>query len=662
MNYFVTGATGFIGRHLVPFLLERGGTVHALVRRESREKLNELRKRWGASAGRVVAVTGDLSRPGLGVSEAMRTRLQGEVDAVFHLAALYDMNADPESLRRANVEGTGHALELASAVKAGCFHHVSSIAAAGRYPGVFREDMFEEAEGLEDPYFRTKHESEALVREQCPCAWRVYRPAIVVGHSQTGEMDKIDGPYYFFKLLQKLRGAFPQWLPLVGIEGAPINMVPVDFVARAIDHLAHTEGLDGRAFHLVDPAPKSLGAVLNLFARAAHAPEFSLRLDAQATNIVPAALRSGIAQLPPVRRISDQVLADLGIPRRVLSYATQTTVFDCAGTRRALEGSGIEVPDLESYAYRLWDYWERNLDPDLHRDRSLAGAVRGKRVLITGASAGIGRAAAVQIGAAGARVLLVARSAEKLSLVKEEIESAGGEAHVHTADLSDLDACDALVAEVIAEHGGIDILVNNAGRSIRRSLKLSQNRFHDFQRTMQLNYFGALKLIMGFVPGMRKQRRGHIINVSSIGVQTNTPRFSAYVASKAALDAFSRCAASELVDDGVALTTVYMPLVKTEMIAPTKMYKAFPTLTPTQAGDLICEAIVDRPKRVSTRLGVFGEVAYAAAPKAVDVILNTAYRLFPDTSAARGEKGSRSEDAMTSEAVAFAHLIPGVHW
>ena len=267
----------------------------------------------------------------------------------------------------------------------------------------------------------------------------------------------------------------------------------------------------------------------------------------------------------------------------------------------------------------------------------------------------------MKIGAAGGIVLLVARSPEKLAEVKAEIEAVGGEAHVHLADVSHLASCDALVSDVIAKHGGVDVLVNNAGRSIRRSIALSYDHFHDFSRTMQLNYFGAVKLLLGFLPGMRERRRGHVVNVSSVGVQTNPPRFSAYIASKAALDAFSRCAASELVDDGVTITTIYMPLVRTEMIAPTKIYQAFPTISPEEAADMICAAIRKRPKRIATRLGILGEVAYALAPKAVDVVLNTAYKLFPDSAAAKGDSSGKKEE-VSNEAVAFAHLIPGVHW
>ena len=367
--------------------------------------------------------------------------------------------------------------------------------------------------------------------------------------------------------------------------------------------------------------------------------------------------------LPPVKRITNTVLGDLGIPRAVLTYVNYPTKFDSRETQEALEGSGITVPPLESYAGRLWDYWERHLDPDLHRHRSLGGAVAGKVVMITGASSGIGEAAAEKIAAAGATVLLVARTPEKLAATQAKIEAAGGAAHIHRCDLSDIEDVERMAAEVLDEHGRVDILVNNAGRSIRRSLALSYDRFHDFERTMQLNYFGAVRLILMLMPTMRERRSGHIINISSIGVQTNTPRFSAYVATKAALDAFSRCVASEIVDDGVTITTIHMPLVRTPMIAPTTMYNAFPTLTPDEAADLIAKAIIYRPKKIATRLGNAGELMYTLMPKATDAILNRGYKLFPDSKAAKGAgAGAETDQAPSTEAVAFAHLMKGVHW
>jgi NAD(P)-dependent dehydrogenase (short-subunit alcohol dehydrogenase family) len=672
MSYFVTGATGFIGRNLVEQLLEREGTIYVLVREGSRGRLEELRSRWGADDDRIVPVIGDLSAEHLGCEDRIQ-ELKGEIDHFFHLAAIYDMTADAESQRVANVEGTRHAVQLAEAVEAKRFHMVSSIAAAGLYKGTFTEDMFDEAEKLDNhPYFQTKHESEAVVREECEVPWRVYRPGIVVGHSETGEIDKIDGPYYFFKLLQRARNLLPQWVPGIGIEGRRINIVPVDYVVRAMDHIAHLDGLDGQAFHLTDPNPLSAGQVINTFARAAHAPEATMRIDSKMFEFIPKQVRMGLTMLPPVKRFSDQVLADLGIPRSVLVYINYPTDFDSTKTQELLEGTDITVPPLPSYADRLWDYWERNLDPDLFKDRSLSGAIGGKVVLITGASSGIGKAAAIKTAAAGAKVLLVARTPEKLQETKEEIEAAGGEAHIHRCDLSDLDDVEKMAAEVLAEHGKVDVLVNNAGRSIRRSIENSYDRFHDFERTMQLNYFGSLKLILSLLPAMRKGQKGkkkggHIINVSSIGVQTHTPRFSAYVASKAALDAWSRCVASEVVDDGVHITTIYMPLVRTPMIAPTKMYDAFPTSSPEEAAEMICDAMITKPKKVATRLGNFGEILYNVAPKASDAILNTAYKLFPESKAAKGkekkEDGKPSKDEeLSSEGVAFAYLMRGVHW
>jgi short-subunit dehydrogenase len=385
-----------------------------------------------------------------------------------------------------------------------------------------------------------------------------------------------------------------------------------------------------------------------------------MRIDRQMMNVVPKQARSMVAQLPPVRRIIDQVLGDFGIPREVLSYIDYPSDYDARDAQRALEGTGIQVPALEAYADRLWDYWQRNLDPDLFKDRSLRGAIEGKVVVITGASSGIGEALALKVGEAGGVVALVARSEDKLQELKAQIEELGGTATVHPADLSDLEDADRLVQDVLNVHGRADVLVNNAGRSIRRSVANSYDRFHDYQRTMQLNYFGALKLIMGFLPVMRKRKGGHIINVSSIGAQTNTPRFSAYVASKSALDAFSRSIASEIIDDKVFITTVYMPLVRTPMIAPTGIYDAFPTASPDEAAELIVQAMIQRPKKIATRLGTFGEVLYTLAPKSVDVILNTAYKLFPESAAAKGEK--KKDEEVSTEGVAFAHLMRGVHW
>ena len=655
-TYFVTGATGFIGRHLVERLLARDGEIHVLVRPGSEAKLARL-----GDSGRIHAVTGDLAEPYLGLDAGQRDALRGNVDHFLHLAAIYDMTADETANALHNVAGTQHAIDLANDLGAGIFHHASSIAVAGSYEGHFTEDMFDEGQKLPSPYHRTKFESEKLVRTRVDGAWRVYRPSIVVGDSRTGEMDKIDGPYYFFKAIQKARHALPEWFPLVGIEVGWTNIVPVDFVAAAIDHIAHEPDLDGQAFHLVNPRPQRAGDVLNTFARAGHAPQMAIRVDKRMTDMLPKGVLSYAMKLPALKDIRRTLLADLGIPDTVIEHMALVPRFDGRDAQRALRGSGIEVPELESYSAKLWDFWERNLDPDLFRDRSFGAAVNGRTVLITGASSGIGRAAAIKVAAAGGIPLLVARTAEKLEEVREEIERGGGVAHVYTADLSDYDSIDRMVEKALADHPSIDVLVNNAGRSIRRSVALSYDRIHDYERTIRLNYLGTVKLILALLPHMREQKSGHIVNVSSIGVQTNPPRFSAYVASKSALDAFTRVASSETIGDNVTFTTIHMPLVRTPMIAPTKMYDSFPTISPDEAADLICEAIRAKPKQINTRLGTFGEVLYALAPKAVDQILHMAYKVFPESSAAKGEAGG-DQDRASGEATALAYLMRGVHW
>jgi thioester reductase-like protein len=662
MTYFVTGATGFIGRHLVERLLERDGDIHVLVREGSQERLDRLVERWGAGAGeRVRKVVGDLREPRLGLSAEQVAELSGTVEHFFHVAAIYDMTADDAS-NELNVGGTRNAVDLANALRVRHLHHVSSVAVAGERRGLFREDHFDEGQRLPSAYHRTKFEAEQLVRREATVPWRVYRPAIVVGHSQTGEMDKVDGPYYFFKAIQKARHALPEWFPLIGPELGYTNIVPVDYVAAAMDHIAHQPALDGQAFHLTNPRAMRVGESLNAFAEAAHAPRLALRIDKRLTDALPKGTLSMLMRLPQLRELRRTLLADLGIPEEVVAHMALKPQFDTRDTERALAGSGIEVPELHAYADKLWDFWERKLDPDLYKDRSFGHVVNGRTVVITGASSGIGRATALKVAAAGGVPLLVARGTERLEALREEIEAAGGTAHVYAADLSDMSSIDDVTTRMLADHPAIDYLVNNAGRSIRRSIKLSEDRFHDFERTIQLNYFGAIKMVMALLPHMRERGFGHVVNVSSIGVQTSPPRFSAYVASKSALDAWTRVVSSEVIGDGVSFTTIHMPLVRTPMIAPTKLYDQFPTISPDEAADLICEGLRARPKQINTRLGTAGEVAYALAPKAVDQILHMAYKIFPDSAASKGEKDPAAAERANVEQIAMANIMRGVHW
>ena len=658
MIRLVTGGTGFIGRHLLRELAKRDGATYVLVRPGSHERLEELIESLGAG-DKLKPLTGDITAAGLGIAVADVASLENA--DIYHLAAVYDLEALEEENERANIGGTRNVVALAEKVGAR-LHYVSSIAIAGsKWKGKFTEAMFAEGQPLDHPYYRTKYEAERLVRES-GLRFRVYRPGLVIGSSETGEAERIDGPYYAFKLIQRLRGAIPPWVPLIGLEGGEINVVPVDYVARALDAIGHKEGLDGQTFHLTDPAAKSLGDVTNEFCRAAHAPQFTLRVDSRAGAMLPKEMTGMLQHWKVAQTLKRRLLEGVRIPEPALQYVSNRAKFTCENAQSALEGTGIACPPLHAYAWKVWDYWERRLDPEALTERNLRAVLQDRVVLVTGASSGIGRATAELAGRHGAKVLLVSRTKEKLDELKGEIEAGGGRAYVYPTDLSDLDECEAMVEKVLADHGSVDILVNNAGRSIRRSIEASYDRFHDFQRTMQLNYFGAVKLILAVLPGMRQRKRGHIINISSIGTQAYPPRFGAYVASKSALAALSRCIGPEVSDDGVAVTNIHMPLVRTPMIAPTGIYKNFPTSSPEEAAELVASAILTRQPEISTRLGKLGETVSTVAPGLLQFVMTGAYHVFPETAGKEAPKTTPADEEISVEAAAMAYLMRGIHF
>ena len=625
-TFIVTGGTGFLGRRVVQELLaaDSEAIVHVLVRTASVAKFHELTAGW-TGGERAFPMLGDLTAEGLGLIEDAPA-----ADHVIHLGAVYDMTADEETAHAANVMGTRSVLELARESGA-VLHHVSSVAVAGDYRGKFFEEDFDLGQRLTSPYHRTKFAAEKLVRESEGVRWRVYRPAIVVGDSRTGEMDKIDGPYYFFPAIARL-GALPPELPMLLPDLGATNIVPVDYVAGAIVELVRRTGLDGRTFHLVNPEPQPFGEIYGALAAAAGAPTGLGTVPGSGLAL------NGLGHIPGVATVRDFLLAQLGIPAEVAAHTSFAAEFVSDSTRAQLRGSDLSVPSFDSYAERLWRYWAEHLDPNRDRPGDSRDPLDGRIVLITGASSGIGLATAHAVARRGATVLMVARGVDDLHAAAASVRAEGGVAHAYPCDITDSDGVDDLIAAVLADHGHVDYLVNNAGRSIRRSVVNSTDRMHDFERTMAVNYFGAVRLILALLPSMRARRFGHIVNISSIAVQTKVPRFAAYVASKSALDNFSEIAAVENRDAGITFTSVRMPLVRTPMIAPTDLYRSLPVPDPDRAAAIVVRAIEDRPHRIDTPVGTFAQAVELLMPSVKRTIMHQGFRWFGESPAAQGKQ------------------------
>lgn len=661
MNYFITGATGFIGSQLLQRLAKRSGDIYLLTYdKTSEDRLQALLEKHRLPKHKFHCVRGSITEPNLGVSTDTIKALTGNIAHFFHLAAIYDLTASEEDMMRANIEGTENTLRFAERLNAGCFHYFSSIAVAGQFRGWFREDMLNEATGLDHPYFTTKHNAEKVVQESATIPWRVYRPGIVIGDSKTGEAARIDGPYYFFKLIQKIRRALPEWAPLLGLEGGRLNLVPVDYVADAIDHIAHKAELDNQCFHIVDPDPYRSGEVLNIFAEAGHAPRMAMRLDMRVFRMIPSHLWNQLGKIPVLKRFIDAISNEMDIPKDALGFFNYPTQFDCSNTLNALADSQITCPRLPDYADKIWDYWERNLDPDLHVEKTLKGCVNGKVVVITGASSGIGYATALKLAPTKARLVLIARDLERLQQTRNDIERLGGQAFIYQSDLALDDSAAATLEQIRKDHGKVDILINNAGRSIRRAVIHAADRLHDYERTMQINYFGSLRMILGCLPGMAEAKEGHIINISSIAVLTNQPLFSAYAASKAALDSFSRTASIELGSQGINFTTINMPLVETRMISDHYRQNegGVPLLTPGEAADLIVKAIIEKPKRIATKLGLLGAFVHGVYPKLGELLMATGYD--PDDDGEQDNPDAKSKKP-TADVVALSSIMREIH-
>jgi len=669
MRYVVTGGTGFIGRRVVSELLARDGDpeVWVLVRRESLARFELLAAQWGERAKPLV---GDLTAPDLGLTAETIAEL-GTVDHLVHCGAIYDITADDDAQRAANVDGTRAVIGLAKRLDA-TLHHVSSIAVAGNFAGKYTEEDFDVAQELPTPYHQTKFEAELLVRSAEGLRYRVYRPAVVVGDSRTGEMDKIDGPYYFFGILAKL-ARLPKLTPIVLPDTGRSNIVPVDFVVDALVEIMHVDGRDGQTFHLTAPKTVGLRGIYRGVEREAGLPP--LRGTLPGATAAPFLKVSGRAKV-----LRNMAATQLGIPAEILDVVDLAPTFTSDNTSEALQGKGISVPEFREYAPKLWRYWAEHLDPDRARRDDAAGPLVGRHVIITGASSGIGRASAIAVAERGAVVFALARNAAALDDLIAEIREFGGTAYAFTCDVTDSDSVEHTVKDILGQFGHVDYLVNNAGRSIRRSVSASTDRLHDYERVMAVNYFGAVRMVLALLPHWRERRFGHVVNVSSAGVQASSPKYSAYIPSKAALDAFAEVVGTETLSDHITFTSIHMPLVETPMIAPSRRLNPVPPISAEHAAAMVVRGLVEKPLRIDTPMGTLADVGSYFTPKLSRRVLHQLYLGYPDSAAARGveppapvegsptrrpKRPARSAAAKLRVPGPFkraVRLVPGVHW
>lgn len=634
-HFFVTGGSGFTGRRVLSRLLARDDTtVTVLVRSASLPRF-ALALEDVPGGDRVITVVGNLTDEGLGLHDEDALE---PIDHVIHLGAVQDLTADDDLLQAVNVEGTARVAEFAARHGA-MLHHFSSIAVSGDHEGAFCEDDFDLGQDFPSPYHRAMFDAERVVRDTPDLSWRIYRPSAVVGDSMTGEIDKISGPYYFFPRLAQV-GSLPSFLPIPLPNGGSLNLVPVDYVADALVALTgYRPGESGLVFHLCDPKRRTATDLFNMLAPTLGGP--------RGFEIVPGALARPMLAATghnPLRPGRDLVAEQLGIPPVVLDAISVQVDVVSDTTVAALDGLGVRLPKLAGYAPTLWRYWAENLDPGRHRRTDARGPLVGKNIVITGGSAGIGKATARMCITRGANVILVSRDADRLAEVADELNAELpkpgmplGVASAYPTDITNEASVRTLVKSIIAEHDHIDVLVNNAGRSIRRASVNAVDRAHDYQRMMAVNYFGAVYMTLSVLPHMIDRQAGHIVNVSSAEVQSRAPRFGAYAASKAALEAFADATSAETLSDHVTFSTVRLPLTRTRMIAPTRAYESRRGIWGVdKAAHRILKAIVERPKRVTSFWGDLAEFGHWAAPRLTNRMMHQQYLLVDESEAALG--------------------------
>tara|TARA_R110001592_G_scaffold61350_4_gene186951 strand:- start:7159 stop:9162 length:2004 start_codon:yes stop_codon:yes gene_type:complete len=638
----ITGATGFLGKYLVEALLKMNQELTLLVRNPESTSIKQLVEQWQGSRNEssIKLLKFDLTIENLVLDDHC---LLKDFDHVYHLAAIYDLSSSKSDMLNTNVEGTRRLLSrLSRDAFKGCFHFVSSIAVAGNYEGRFDELMFDEGQVHTHAYHLSKYQSEELVREQKllnDFSVRIYRPSAIVGHSITGHIDKIDGPYYLFLVISAIKRWLPSKVPLVLPKTkVTIDIVPVDYVVNSlvfISQLPENALPEGQfCFHLSDPNTPSLSDVFATVLSVSDGPSIGLSVPVDnASKFVFAKQFKMIRNLQAVHIIKREILKSLDIPEHIFEALMPKLDFEAQKTLSILKGQAISPPEFKLYAGGLWEYYRKNLDPEKNRLKQAKKIFNNKRILITGGSSGIGYESAKMAYSFGAKVILVARDEDKLKRCQLDIKQSGndsGSIDIFSCDLSDLESCDELVQKIKSTYGTVDILFSNAGRSIRRSISKSQGRFHDLERTMQLNYFGAARLILGLLPGMIEQGGGQVIHSSSMGTISATPRFGPYMASKIALDTLMDSMAAEFANKNIIFSVIKFPLVQTPMVAPTSEFKNSKLTSPEKAAMMFVDAVIDKSRVNIPATGKLLGLASFLSPNFITQLYSYGYQIWPD--------------------------------
>jgi len=465
--YLITGSTGFVGKQLVIKLYRRKNPIYLLLHERDRNFYEQFAERFDKQVKHVVPLYGDVTQPNLGLDKKTVEDLKKNVKFFYHLAEINDHQnetQDKGQIEQYNVQGTVNAVNLANQIDC-TFHYLSTLAVGENYKRVFTEKMLVEGQDFETAYSESKYQAEIIVKRQSLVPYTIYRPGTIIGSSETGEAASVDGPYHIFKLIQQLRDTLPKWMPLLGIKGGRLYLVPVNYVADAIDYISHEKGVEGKTFHLCRNQSNNVGDVINEFCRVAHAPRFKVQMENILSDYYSKLPLPKVGKIPVLGLVKQQLMEMLGLPESFLDFANKRTRFDNSATRKVLAGSGIECPHINLYSRKIWNYWEYHMAPLLSNNQrafevartlkdtpsvltdgkkltqvvkerwqlatsegrdNMARVLKGKTVLLTGGSSGIGRSMAHRLARANGTVILVARSVDNLNLVKREVEELGG--------------------------------------------------------------------------------------------------------------------------------------------------------------------------------------------------------------------------------------------